>query len=388
MKRLVFACFLVVSIVVGCGAPARAQEGASKQKLNVAILIFDGVQIVDYTGPYEVLGSGGRRNVYTVAEKPDVITTAMGMRVVPNYTFANQPRPDIIVVPGGGNSGEPAARVPRGVGAQLNNEAVIRWIRESAAQSKYVMSVCNGAFLLAKAGLLDGLSATTTAGYIDYLATVAPKTKVVYDQRYVDNGKVITTGGLSAGIDGAMRLIEKLDGAGRQEVTLREELEFLELYLGIQQKRFPDRLRVEMSVEPTALEALVPNLILQPLVENAIRHGVSRRAAAGTVGVAAAREGGRLRIRVYDDGPGLRRDLNGNANTHETHEGSSSGGIGLSNTRARLRQLYGDAQSFEVSDRAAGGVEASLSLPFRRGAASPSSVALNEPGDVSEEEVE
>ena len=216
MKRLVFACFLVVSIAVGCGcgAPARAQEGASKQKLNVAILIFDGVQIVDYTGPYEALGSGGRRNVYTVAEKPDVITTAMGMRVVPNYTFANQPKPDIIVVPGGGNSGEPAARVPRGVGAQLNNEAVIRWIRESAAQSKYVMSVCNGAFLLAKAGLLDGLSATTTAGYIDYLATVAPKTKVVYDQRYVDNGKVITTGGLSAGIDGAMHLIEKLDGRG------------------------------------------------------------------------------------------------------------------------------------------------------------------------------
>ena len=214
MKRLVFACVLVVSILVVVTAPARAQEGASKQKLNVAILIFEGVQIVDYTGPYEALGSGGRRNVYTVAEKPDVITTAMGMRVVPNYTFANQPKPDIIVVPGGGNSGEPTARVPRGVGAQLNNEAVIRWIRESAAQSKYVMSVCNGAFLLAKAGLLDGLSATTTAGYIDYLATVAPKTKVVYDQRYVDNGKVITTGGLSAGIDGAMHLIEKLDGRG------------------------------------------------------------------------------------------------------------------------------------------------------------------------------
>ena len=182
-----------------------------------------------------------------------------------------------------------------------------------------------------------------------------------------------------------------LDGAGRQEVTLREELEFLELYLGIQQKRFPDRLRVEMSVDPNALEALVPNLILQPLVENAIRHGVSRRAAAGTVGVAASREGGRLRIRVYDDGPGLRRDTNGS----RAHEGAGggvgqegSGGIGLSNTRARLRQLYGDAQSFEVSDRAAGGVEASLSLPFRRGAAPPSGDALNESSGVSEEDAE
>ncbi len=216
MKRLVLSFTLAASILVcGCAAPARAQEGgASKQKLNVAILIFDGVQIIDYTGPYEALGASNRRSVYTVAEKPDVITTAMGMKVVPNYTFANQPKPDVIIVPGGGNSGEPSARTPRGVGAALKNEAVINWIRESAAQSKYVMSVCNGAFLLQKAGLLDGLSATTTAGYIDYLASVAPKTKVVSDKRFVDNGKIITTGGLSAGIDGAMRLIEKLDGRG------------------------------------------------------------------------------------------------------------------------------------------------------------------------------
>jgi len=215
MKRLVLALALVASVLVGAAAsPACAQEGgAAKPRQNVAILVFDGVQIIDYTGPYEALGASGR-NVYTVAEKPDVITTAMGMKVVPNYTFANQPKPDIILVPGGGNSGEPQASTPRGVGAQLNNEAVMRWIRESAAQSKYVMSICNGAFLLQKAGLLDGLSATTTAGYIPYLATVAPKTKVVYDQRYVDNGKVITAGGLSSGIDGALHLIEKLDGRG------------------------------------------------------------------------------------------------------------------------------------------------------------------------------
>ena len=178
-----------------------------------------------------------------------------------------------------------------------------------------------------------------------------------------------------------------LEGAGRQEVTLREELEFLELYLGIQQKRFPDRLRVEMSVEPTALEALVPNLILQPLVENAIRHGVSRRAAAGTVGVAASREGGMLRLRVYDDGPGLRRDAGAKANGGEAHEGAPGSGIGLSNTRARLRQLYGDAQSFEVFDRAAGGVEAMLRFPFRRGDAPKKTDAeLKASGDTQGEE--
>jgi putative intracellular protease/amidase len=213
MKRLVLTLALVAS-VLGCVAPARAQEGgAAKQKLNVAILIFDGVQIIDFTGPYEALGAGSRRNVYTVAEKPDVITTAMGMRVAPNYTFADQPKPDVIVVPGGGNSGEPGRR-PQGVGAALQSPAVINWVRESAAQSKYVLSVCNGAFLLQKAGLLDGLTATTTAGYIDYLARVAPKTKVVDDKRFVDNGKIVTTGGLSAGIDGALHIIEKLEGRG------------------------------------------------------------------------------------------------------------------------------------------------------------------------------
>ena len=189
-----------------------------------------------------------------------------------------------------------------------------------------------------------------------------------------------------AGLSDLLR--HTLDGAGRQEVTLREELEFLELYLGIQQKRFPDRLRVEMSVEPNALEALVPNLILQPLVENAIRHGVSRRAAAGVVGVAASREGGRLRLRVYDDGPGLRRDARADANGDGRHEGSPSTGIGLSNTRARLRQLYGDAQSFEVFDREAGGVEATLLLPFRRGAAPAEADAPYESAEAREDDSE
>lgn len=189
-------------------ASAQTTRGANdKQKLNVAILVFDGVQIIDYAGPYEVLGSMGRRNVYTVAEKPDAITTNMGMRVIPNYTFDNQPRPDILVIPGGG------------VGPHLKNQKVINWIQESAKQARYVMSVCNGAFFLGKAGLLDGLEATTTAGLINKLKTVAPKTRVVSDKRYVDNGKIITTAGLSSGIDGALHLVEKLDGRGWAQVV-------------------------------------------------------------------------------------------------------------------------------------------------------------------------
>lgn len=149
-----------------------------------------------------------------------------------------------------------------------------------------------------------------------------------------------------------------LESAGKQEVPLKEELEFLELYLDIQQMRFSDRLKVEMHVEPEVLDALVPNLILQPLVENSIRHGISRRAAAGVVGVSAQRDNGSLRIRIYDDGPGLKRE--DGAGTVE--------GVGLSNTRARLAQLYGDRQSFTLKEREGGGVEAVLVIPFVRAA--------------------
>jgi len=213
MKKIRLVVTLLVLVAAfGSVSSAWSQTSSDKPKLNVAILIFNGVQIIDYTGPYEVLGSWGRRNVYTVAEKPDAITTNMGMRVIPNYTFDNQPRPDIIVIPGGGAS--VAGPQARGVGGQLENEKVINWIQDNAKQARYVMSVCNGAFLLSKAGLLDGLEATTTAGLIERLKSVSPKTKVVFDKRFVDNGKIITTGGLSSGIDGALHLVEKLDGKG------------------------------------------------------------------------------------------------------------------------------------------------------------------------------
>jgi len=152
-----------------------------------------------------------------------------------------------------------------------------------------------------------------------------------------------------------------LESAGKQEVPLREELEFLELYLDIQQMRFSDRLQVEMRVEPEVFDAMVPNLILQPLVENAIRHGVSRRAGSGTVGVSARRDNGSLRISIYDDGLGLKRD-DGSATVE---------GVGLSNTRARLAQLYGERQRFSISEREGGGVEANLIIPFVRATEGP-----------------
>jgi hypothetical protein len=144
-----------------------------------------------------------------------------------------------------------------------------------------------------------------------------------------------------------------LENAGKQEVPLSEELEFLELYLNIQQMRFPDRLSIELHIAPETLRALVPNLLLQPLVENAIRHGIAPRATRGTVGVRAAHAAEVLQLEVYDDGPGLRAD------------GNTRKGIGLTNTRARLAQLYGAAHSFSVTSRAEGGTSVRLSIPFQ-----------------------
>ncbi|HSA92255.1 MAG TPA: histidine kinase [Terriglobales bacterium] len=145
-----------------------------------------------------------------------------------------------------------------------------------------------------------------------------------------------------------------LDHQGADQVPLRDEISFLERYLEIQQIRFEDRLSVRFDVEGAALEACVPALILQPLVENAVRHGVARRAEPGRVEVRARAVDGRLLLEVWNDGPGL----------SEGGEGAANGsGYGLANTRARLDQHYGAAQRFAV-ENARSGVLASIEIPF------------------------
>jgi two-component sensor histidine kinase len=143
--------------------------------------------------------------------------------------------------------------------------------------------------------------------------------------------------------------------AGAHEVALSRELEFLHHYVGIQQIRFQHRLAVAFSIAPETRQALVPSLILQPLVENAIRHGIEPRACGGRVEIAAQRVNGRLRLTVCDDGVGLRESSSG-----------SGHGIGLSNTQERLARMYGDAHTFELRAGDGGGVAISIEIPYRQ----------------------
>ncbi|HEU4410737.1 MAG TPA: histidine kinase [Polyangiaceae bacterium] len=156
-------------------------------------------------------------------------------------------------------------------------------------------------------------------------------------------------------------LRQSLDADAAPEVPLREELEFLERYLDIQRTRFEDRLAVDFRVEPEALEGAVPRLLLQPLVENSLRHGLSPRAAGGRVEVRAGLRGGRLHLAIADDGVGLPAGLSAPARE----------GVGLRHTRARLRALCGEAHAFEFRPREGGGVEVRISLPFRPPAPPP-----------------
>ncbi|MDQ6888297.1 MAG: histidine kinase [Gemmatimonadota bacterium] len=147
-----------------------------------------------------------------------------------------------------------------------------------------------------------------------------------------------------------------------QEVALRQELETLEHYLQIQQIRFSDRLTVTMAIEENTLDAYVPNLILQPVVENAIRHGIAPRATGGCIEIGARRENGTLMLWISDDGVGLTGDAHSTPRLNGARTLSS--GVGLQNTRARLSHLYGERQACDLSGRPGGGCTVTIALPY------------------------
>ena len=188
-------------------------------RLNVGILIFDDVEVLDFAGPFEVFsrtrtvaGSDSRRTddsapfeTFTVARTRDVITAIGGLKVVPHYAWADAPPIDILVIPGG-----------FGTRALLNDSGTLVWIQAAAARSRQVTSVCTGALLLAKLGLLKDRRATTHWAGLDLLATIDPTIRVQRDQRVVHDG-IFTSAGVSAGIDMSFALVQQLCG---REVAL------------------------------------------------------------------------------------------------------------------------------------------------------------------------
>ena len=145
-----------------------------------------------------------------------------------------------------------------------------------------------------------------------------------------------------------------LERNGTQATTLSREIEFLDVYLEIEKARFEDRLQVVFDIDPECLDALVPHLLLQPLVENSVRHGVSRRSSRGEILIAARHQESKLDLQIRDNGPGFRR----------LPPKASHGGLGLRLTRERLLALYGEEQDFEIQNVSTGGAEVHLRIPF------------------------
>lgn len=182
---------------------------------NVAILIFDDVEVLDFCGPFEVFSvTGGRANstpfhVYTVAESNRPIRAVGGLSVNPTHTLADCPRPDILLIPGG-----------LGTRREVHNPRIIDWIKARHREVELLLSVCTGALLLAQAGLLDGKRAATHHSAFDLLRQIAPTSTVLESERIVDNGKIILSAGISAGIDMSLYVVSRLLGEGQAEETV------------------------------------------------------------------------------------------------------------------------------------------------------------------------
>jgi transcriptional regulator GlxA family with amidase domain len=168
---------------------------------NVAIFVFQGMELLDFAGPGEVFQAAGPKfKVYSVAESTEPIVSQGFVKIVPEYSIQDCPKPDLLVIPGGATS------------APLKNPDVIAWVKRVSEGSELTMSVCTGAFILAKAGLLDGQEATTHWFHLTRLAKSAPNIRVRSNVRFVDTGKIVTTAGVSAGIDGALHVVDRLLG--------------------------------------------------------------------------------------------------------------------------------------------------------------------------------
>lgn len=189
---------------------------------TVGIYVFNDVEVLDFAGPYEVFTTASRMARRDHPDSPDpfsVLTIGMtgepvraraGLSVYPDFALRRHPAVDLLLIPGGV------------VTAELETPEVIDWIAETAAQARLTASVCTGAFLLAKAGLLDGKSATTHWEDIADLRAMFPALKVTEGCRWVDEGRIVSSAGISAGIDMSLHLVERLAGRQLAERTARQ----------------------------------------------------------------------------------------------------------------------------------------------------------------------
>jgi transcriptional regulator GlxA family with amidase domain len=184
--------------------------------VNVGVALFDGAEELDWAGPWEVLAAWAEQwpddgvHVFTLAREDRPVTCAKGLRVLPDETWETAPPLDVLVYPGG-----------RGTRRELQDEAVLDWIRDLAGGETVVASVCTGSLVLAAAGLLDGKPATTHWGSLELLPTLGREIEVRPDDRFVDDGNVLTAAGVSAGIDMALHLVARLHSTERAREVRR-----------------------------------------------------------------------------------------------------------------------------------------------------------------------
>ena len=195
---------------------------------NVAILIFNDVEVLDFAGPFEVFSITGKRkddslfNVYTVAEASPVLARN-ALSINPHYTLENCPQPDILLVPGGG--GYHADGTPYGTRREIDNQPLLDWIKRCSRSTEKLLSVCTGALLLAKIGLLEGMVATTHQGAIAQLTEMLSPAQVHPEARIADNGHIVLSGGISAGIDMSLYVVAQLLGL-QQAVETASYMEY------------------------------------------------------------------------------------------------------------------------------------------------------------------
>ena len=189
-------------------------------KLNLGIYVFEDVEVLDFAGPYEVFAVANEIsgyeifNLYLLAEKPGPVVARNGFSINPHYDFSNCPVPDIILAPGG-----------RGTRPLLKRPEILEKMREFSRQAEHTLSVCTGALVLGQAGLLDGRKSTTHHDAYDLLARIAPQTEVIRDVRYVDSGDLLSSGGISAGIEMSLYFLEREYGQDLVRKT-RAEMEY------------------------------------------------------------------------------------------------------------------------------------------------------------------